>query len=135
MEIMPYVVPANRICTTYRYENNEVKDPYRIGVFQTWNGQVRYQGPWGLSKFHGTFNEGDDSTIEAMFDYKGGRPKSITAFKVAHNVWKGYDYLARRIKLTKIGKVVYDGATAEWVELKVDCEKSCTMPPLQSEWS
>ena len=109
-----------RHTTIYQYENSQW--PGQIAILWECDGEVSFQSARTVSRWHGHFRVGADRSLDIAFDCRGGIPKShVLQFAAldfeGRRTWQGFDYMARRILMTRIGYLEWDPVSETWEDI------------------
>ena len=94
----------------YRYLNVDIDCRSILHVLSedaSGNGNIGWQNQDDTLPLRGHFQHSSDNTVVLAFDDGNGRAKSARLFKTDENVWEGYDYDGRWVRITKLKQVPY----------------------------
>ena len=107
----------NRECFVYRYENLDILWGGVVkSILYMCEGSVCFQSKGNCTPWHGSWTVRDDNQIEILFCCRGSAVlKSTLLFTTRErNIFEGFDYAERRVRLTLIDRLRWSRRTNGW---------------------
>ena len=102
---VPSAAAYSRTCTAFKYEN-EKHIGYNNTLWVLDESLISYSGIRGSSPWHGAYRQasGRWGGLTLQFDYDGRAEctKHVSLLRTGDDVWEGFDYAHRAIKLTRL---------------------------------
>ena len=115
-------------CTVYKYTNFYLGRTNMMHVLAedgSRNGSIGWENKAETLPWQGYFRVKADDTIELAFDcYGRGKLKSAKLFKISEDMWEGFDYDGRQVRIKKVMRLRHCTVCEAWHPVPFDEEAS-----------